>query len=87
MEPQVKSWSNGQAYGLAAICLLLGIGAGYLFHTPSQAAVGQPRARQEAPRGAVGSTNLTLEQMKESWHTQDEKKPPRLVSFLFKKPG
>lgn len=36
---------------------------------------------------AAAANDLTLEQMKESWHTQDEKKPPRLVSFLFKKPG
>ena len=27
-------WSNTQAYGLAAICLLLGIVAGYFIHGP-----------------------------------------------------
>lgn len=32
-----KFWSNGQAYGMAVICLLLGIAAGYLLHAPAVA--------------------------------------------------
>lgn len=36
---------------------------------------------------AAAASELTLEQIKESWHVQDEKKAPRLLSFLFKKPG
>jgi len=29
---------------------------------------------------------LTLSALKESWHQQDQDKPPRLVSFMFQKP-
>ena len=32
-----KFWSKGQAYGMAVICLLLGIAAGYLLHAPAVA--------------------------------------------------
>src|SRR6266849_1850678 len=34
---------------------------------------------------AAASHNLSLVQMKEWWHEEDRNKPPRLVSFLFKK--
>lgn len=30
--------------------------------------------------------NLSLQSMKEWWHTEDVDKPPRLISFLFTKP-
>lgn len=33
-----KFWNNGQTYGMAAVCLILGIAAGYLMHAPSAAA-------------------------------------------------
>ncbi len=32
---QPKFWSNAQTYMMAAICLVLGAGLGYLVHTPS----------------------------------------------------
>jgi len=32
-----KFWNNAQAYGMAIICLLLGIAAGYLLHAPAVA--------------------------------------------------
>jgi cytochrome c-type biogenesis protein CcmH/NrfG len=79
---QVKLWTNGQAYGLSAVCLLLGICCGYLVHSPSQAAVAKPPARQEAPRAAA-NTNLTPEQLK---HMADKKAEP-LLAELQKHPN
>lgn len=35
---------------------------------------------------AAASNRLSLLRLKESWHAQDENKPPRLISFLFAKP-
>lgn len=35
---------------------------------------------------AAANNKLSLGLVKESWHEQDEHKPPRLVSFLFTKP-
>jgi malonyl-CoA O-methyltransferase len=36
---------------------------------------------------AAATGHFNLLQLKESWHADDENKPPRLISFLFKKPG
>lgn len=36
-EQDPKFWSNAQTYGMAVICLLLGIAAGYLLHAPALA--------------------------------------------------
>ena len=33
-----KFWSNAQTYGMAVICMILGIAAGYLLHAPAVAA-------------------------------------------------
>ncbi len=50
-----KPWTNSQAYGMAVICLLLGVACGYLLHAPPanipavQDAVAAPSA---PPRGA-----------------------------------
>jgi len=35
-----KSWNNAQTYGMAVICLVLGIAAGYLLHAPAAANAG-----------------------------------------------
>ena len=34
-DQDAKFWNNAQAYGMAIICLLLGIAAGYLLHAPA----------------------------------------------------
>jgi len=34
---------------------------------------------------AAGAMHFQLVHLKESWHAEDENKPPRLISFLFKK--
>lgn len=34
---------------------------------------------------AAAGNNLALASMKESWHQEDQNKPPRLVSFVFEK--
>jgi ubiquinone/menaquinone biosynthesis C-methylase UbiE len=34
---------------------------------------------------AAAETGLTLAQLKEWWHDEDQNKPPRLVSFMFEK--
>jgi malonyl-CoA O-methyltransferase len=35
--------------------------------------------------GSAAAHNLSLLQLKESWHPEDRNKPPRLVSFIFAK--
>jgi len=35
--------------------------------------------------GSAAANGLTLRQMKEWWHEEDQNKPPRLVSFMFEK--
>lgn len=36
---------------------------------------------------AAADNELSLVSMKEWWHEEDQDKPPRLVSFMFEKPG
>jgi cytochrome c-type biogenesis protein CcmH/NrfG len=45
-----KFWSNPQAYGMAIICLLLGIAAGYLLHAPAVASPIPSLGDVSAPR-------------------------------------
>lgn len=45
-----KFWNNAQAYGMAIICLLLGVAAGYLLHVP--AVVNPPPSVSEVPAPA-----------------------------------
>ena len=35
---------------------------------------------------AAAANGLSLAEMKEWWHAEDQNKPPRLVSFMFEKP-
>jgi len=44
-----KFWSNGQTYGMAVICLLLGIAAGYLLHAPAVASPAPSLSEVSAP--------------------------------------
>lgn len=37
--------------------------------------------------GAAEAAGLRLEKLKEWWHAEDEGKPPRLVSFVLRKPS
>jgi cytochrome c-type biogenesis protein CcmH/NrfG len=39
-----KMWSNAQTYGLAIICLAVGVITGYLLHAPKQTVAGVPQA-------------------------------------------
>ncbi len=43
-----KSWRSTQVYGLAVICLLSGIGIGYLARAPFQASAVKPQVARSA---------------------------------------
>ena len=51
-DQQPKFWSNAQAYGMAIICLLLGIAAGYLLHAPAVASPTSSISNVTAPTPA-----------------------------------
>ncbi len=68
-------WSNTQAYGLAVICLLLGIAAGYFLHGPQPpASATVASAPQQAPQQAPdnGSMQVTPEGLKHMAAKQGE---------------
>lgn len=52
-----KFWSNAQTYGMAVICMILGIAAGYLLHAPAVASpspsIGQVSASTSAAAAAA----------------------------------
>lgn len=48
-EQEPKFWNNLQAYGMAVICLLLGITAGYLLHAPAVASPSVQKTQASAP--------------------------------------
>jgi len=53
---QPTIWSNAQAYTMAAICLLLGVVAGFLLHAPAVASPSLPAASVSAPAPQVAPT-------------------------------
>ena len=48
-EQEPKFWSNPQAYGMAVICLVLGVAAGYLLHAPAVASPAVSETEISAP--------------------------------------
>lgn len=48
-EHEPKFWSNPQAYGMAVICLVLGVAAGYLLHAPAVASPAVSETEISAP--------------------------------------
>jgi cytochrome c-type biogenesis protein CcmH/NrfG len=48
-----KFWSNAQTYGMAIICLLLGVAAGYLLHAPAVASPKPSISEVAAPPSAA----------------------------------
>lgn len=48
-EQEPKFWNNAQAYGMAVICLVLGVAAGYLLHAPAVASPAIPATAVTAP--------------------------------------
>ncbi len=48
-EQEPKFWSNTQSYGMAVICLVLGVAAGYLLHAPAVASPTAPAPEVSAP--------------------------------------
>lgn len=67
LDTQTNSWTAKQAYGLAIVCLLVGILAGYLAHTPKStlpgAAVAAPATESATPAVALNA-NPSPEDMK-----------------------
>jgi cytochrome c-type biogenesis protein CcmH/NrfG len=48
-EQEPKFWSNAQSYGMAIICLVLGVAAGYLLHAPAVASPSIPATEVSPP--------------------------------------
>ena len=69
------SWSSAQAYGMAVICLLAGLAAGYLIRGPVQPAVSAQAAPAAAP---TGEQQVTPEQLK---HMAEKKAEPLLAQL------
>lgn len=83
LEPKTtgSAWRVEQVYGLAAVCLLVGVLVGYLFRgsqspaPPAQAAVAVPasRARVVSRIGQVGTlASLSLINLKDQPHAPEE---------------
>ena len=74
-------WSQAQVYGLAVICLVVGVAVGYLLRGSSPVpAAPAPAARQAPPNagGAAGSAQVTPEQLK---HMADKQAEPVLAQL------
>ena len=77
-------WSQAQIYGLAVICLVVGIAVGYLIRgsspVPAPSAPVAGRARQVPPNadGARGNPPITPEQLK---HMADKQAEPVLAQL------
>lgn len=89
MEPNQSArsrWSNVQAYGMAAVCLLLGLAAGYFMRgsQPASTASTASAPQQNAPPAPeAGNMQVTPEAMK---HMADKQAEP-LIAKLEKNPN
>jgi cytochrome c-type biogenesis protein CcmH/NrfG len=81
-ESMAKSWSSTQVYGLAVICLLLGIGIGYLARTPFQASAVKSQVARLAVAHAFSDVEITLDQLKQ----EADKQAEPLLARLQKSP-
>lgn len=52
-DQEPKFWSNAQTYGMALICLILGVAAGYLLHAPAVANANATISQVSAPASAA----------------------------------
>ena len=53
-----KFWNNAQAYGMAVICLLLGVAAGYLLHAPAVASPTLSMSQVSAPASPAAAPQM-----------------------------
>ena len=57
-DQDLKFWSNTQTYGMALICLILGIAAGYLLHAPAVANANESISQVFAPTAATAPPQM-----------------------------
>ena len=85
-KPERSMWSNSQAYGMAVVCLLLGLAAGYFMRGSQPASTASTAsAPQQNPQHApeAGNMQVTPEAMK---HMADKQAEP-LIARLEKNPN
>jgi cytochrome c-type biogenesis protein CcmH/NrfG len=70
-EATAKSWSSTKVYGLAVMCLLLGVCVGYLFQAPIRASAAKPQGARSAVAYAP-DVKITPGQLKEGADKQAE---------------
>lgn len=80
-----RSWGNIEAYGLAAICLVLGIAAGYLIHGPQRLATSAAITPQQTAHASPDGG--TAQNMPEALKHMALKQAEPLVAKLAKNPN
>jgi len=70
-ESTAKSWRSTQVYGLAVLCLLSGIGIGYLARAPFQASAVKPQVARPAVAPA-SDVKITPDQLNQGANKQAE---------------
>ena len=78
-----QAWNNAQAYGMAVVCLILGIAVGYLVHAPVAASASAPEA--QAPASAPVSSPMQMPSAADLKRMADKKVAP-LLEQLQKNP-
>ena len=78
-----QPWNNAQAYGMAVVCLILGIAVGYLVHAPVAASASAPEA--QAPASAPVSSPMQMPSAADLKRMADKKVAP-LLEQLQKNP-
>ena len=84
-EQDPKFWNNTQTYGMAVICLILGIAAGYLLHAPAVAGSTTPIGEVSIPTSpaAAAAQVPSAEDMKR----MADKQVAPLLAELKKRPN
>jgi len=78
VQPTSQTWKATQVYGMAVVCLMVGLAIGYLFRgsqSPAPAAQAVNVSQRSGPAAGMGGQMPTLEQMKQM---ADKKAAPLL---------
>jgi cytochrome c-type biogenesis protein CcmH/NrfG len=80
-----KSWNNAQAYGMAVVCLILGVAVGYLLHAPIASSSTVTTATAAAPAATPGNAPAEMPSAADMKRMADKKVAP-LLEQLQKNP-
>ena len=79
--PSGSVWQARQVYGMAAVCLLVGLAIGYLFRGSQSPAPTAPKASRTQPAAMAGTTGGPMPSLEQMKQMADKKAEPLLANL------